>query len=106
MNKEKYKISIYPELICLCEVSEVEELDLYISNDNLTKIQTSILNLLEVIIMKQKVRHLFGKKEMKPIVSYNPNTMNEKQYNITIKKALKFLGVLNEINNTRKPVYN
>lgn len=91
---EEYKVKIYPELIVLSEVGEGEDLDLFIANDNLSEQACSILNLLEVVIYKQTKRHLFGVKAVEPIVNYNPNKMNKKQYKGTIKKALRFLKVI------------
>lgn len=93
MEKEKYKIKIYPDLIVLSTIEKKEDLDLVIVNDNLSDCQEVNLNLLEVIIYKLKKRHLFGVKELNPLVSYNPNKMNRYQYLKTIKKALRFLGI-------------
>jgi hypothetical protein len=94
-KKEEYEVVRYPRLIVLSEkTSKTENLDLTIVNDKLGMECSTILNLLEVIIYKQKKRHLFGIKKLNPIVNYNPNTMNEKQYEDTIQKALKILKVI------------
>ena len=93
LGDESYKVKIYPELIVLSLVKNGEDLDLPIGNDKLSDCQDSILNILEVIIYKTKGKHLFGVKEINPLVNYNPNEMNEAQYFETIKKALEFLEI-------------
>ena len=93
LSGEKYKIRIYPELIVLSHINNEEEMDLPLENENLSCCQNAILNLLEVIILKTKGKHLFGVEEISPLVNYNPNEMNKSQYFETIKKALEFLEI-------------
>lgn len=93
LGRDKYKVKIYPELIVSSLVDDKEELDLPIENDDLSCCQDTILNLLEVVIYNTTGRHLFGIKELTPLVKYNPNEMTKLQYFETIKKALKFLGI-------------
>lgn len=93
MTTKKTKLEYITNLNYSIPVLQEDGIDLYIDNPLLDDNEMAILNVLESIIYGLKKKHLFGDKELKPIVNYNPNKMNKKQYKKTIKKAYELLGI-------------